>query len=183
MDATATLSLWKKTAWHIAAFVALCGGVYLAPPAAFLFAFALPLLLCPAFTQGRVWVAAGLSLAPALGYLLGGGDRVYGAVLALVPSLCLLVVYGKHRWHWDFISGVGGLVAVYLCGVLGIAAHLSGQLGGPLFARLSEVTVDAAAGSPYVGNILYRLTAMGFLDVPDSYRTAAMFQVGDLVWI
>ena len=183
MDATATLGLWKKTTWLSAAFVALCVGVYFAPPAAFFFAFALPMLLCPAFAQGRAWVAMGFSLAPALGYLLGGGDPVYGTVLALVPSLCLLITYGKRRWHWDFITGVGWLVAVFLGGALGIAARLSDQLGGPLFSSLSQTAVDAAAGSPYVGNILYRLTSMGFLDVPDSYRTAAMLQVGDLVWI
>ena len=74
MDATATLSLWKKFFWPALMFAALFLCSSAMPPTAILLALTLPLLAGPLYAHGDIWLALSLPLAPMIAYLAGGGD-------------------------------------------------------------------------------------------------------------
>ena len=183
MDATATLGTWKRILWQSLSFACLACCAYLLPPAAFLFACALPLVVCPVSEKGDLKFALSLPLAPAVGYLLAGHDTVFAVALVLLPYLSILNVFLRRHWHWSFSAGTAGFIAAYVLSALVIVLRLNEQLGAPVFTQLSEYAVSRVEQSPLAGSILYRLLSLGYLDVPDAYRSAAMFQVGDLIWI
>ena len=106
MDATASLGTWKRVLGHTLAFAALLGCAYFFPPLAFVLAFTLPLIVCPALVESDVWFALALPLAPAVGFLLGGGDAVLGVLLTMFPYLCLLAISVKQRWRMSFIGEI-----------------------------------------------------------------------------
>lgn len=181
MDATATLGTWKRYLWHTIAFGVLVGCVYLLPPLAFVVAFTLSLIVCPAFSDGDIWYALALPLAPAIGFFASGGDAYFSVLLTMFPYLCLLVVAAKQRWRMTFLMEILLCTGAFLLSALGMLIRLSELLGGPLFQSLSQYVVDWIQGSPLSGNILYQLTQFGFLTVPDAYRDTAAFQLGSFV--
>lgn len=183
MDATATLGTWKKYLWHTLSFAVLLGCSYLFPPLAFAVALLMPLSVCPALEQGDVWYALAMPLAPSAGWIISGGDPVFGLLLAMFPYLCLLVVSMKQRWRMGFLAEILACIGVFVLTALGMLFRLGEMLGGPLFSTLAEYVVHSIQGSMLSGNILYQLTQLGFLDVPEAYRQTAALQLGNLVWL
>lgn len=183
MDATVTLGTWKRYLWHMITFGVLLGCAYLLPPLAFVVAFTLSLIVCPAFSDGDTWYALALPVAPAIGFFISGGDAYFSVLLTMFPYLCLLVVAAKQRWHMTFLLEILLCTGAFLLSALGILMRLSELLGGPLFQSLSQYVVDSIRSSLLGGSILYQLTQFGLLTVPDAYQSTAGFQLGSFVWL
>ncbi|HNW85730.1 MAG TPA: hypothetical protein PLP25_02775 [Candidatus Limiplasma sp.] len=183
MDATASLGTWKRYLGHALAFAALLGCAYFFPPLAFVFAFTLPLAVCPMIVEGDVWFALALPVAPAAALILGGGDAVIGVLLMVFPYLCLLTVSVKQRWRLSFIGEILVCAGAFALSAMGMLLRLSELLGAPLFSGLAEYAVQTIQSSALSGNLLYRLTQLGFLTVPEAYSQTTGIQFGGMIWL
>ena len=181
MDATASLILWKKHLWQALAIGILFACAYLLPPLSLPVSLTLALIVCPAFIQGEVWFALGLPLAPMVAYLVTGGDILFALWIPLCPYLCLLTVSFAPRWRLSFSLEALLCVASYLIAALGMLARAGELLGGALIPQLADYATGKVQNSVMAGTILYKLTNIGFLTVPDAYRNAAGLQLGGMV--
>lgn len=181
MDATATLSLWKKFFWPALMFAALFLCSFAMPPTAILLALTLPLLAGPLYAHGDIWLALSLPLAPMIAYLAGGGDVVIAALLPVFAYLCLLIIFQNHRRRLPFGTQAIGFGLAFAVAATGMLARLAELLGGPLFPQLADSTVNMVQNSYLSGNILYRLAVSGFYPVPEAYRTTDAFQMA--IWL
>lgn len=183
MDAIATPGMWKRTLWQCLAFAALLLSAYLFVPLAPFIALTLPLIVCPAYEQGDEWFALLLPLAPALAFVLAGGDLVIGVLLLLCPYLCLLFAALGRRRRMPFHTSIALAAAAFLLSALGLLLRLTDLLGSPLFTQLSNTVITAIQQSSMSGSILYRLAQVGFLPIPDVYANSIAWQFGNLILI
>ncbi|MEA4999839.1 MAG: hypothetical protein VB087_10675 [Candidatus Limiplasma sp.] len=181
MDVTASPGILKRTLWQAFALLALLAGCYYVPPLALLLAFGLALVVCPAFVRGDAWFALALPLVPAAAFLAGGGDLYLGLMIPLCPYLCLLFIGMRHRRSTSFTGQTLLAVAAVLIAALAMILRLGRLLGSPVALGLAEYMTAQVQNSLASGSILYRLTTVGYLTVPESYRSVAGLQFGDFV--
>lgn len=181
MDATAAVGAWKKTAWQALALAALFALCYFWPLLAFGLMFLLPLAVCPAFSRGEFWFALGLPIVPLAACALAGFPLA-DALLTLLPSAMALAALQTARLsRADFTRITLLCIAAYLLAALAVLMRLRLQLGGELFSGMAAYAVSRVEGSVWSGNILYRLAAMGYLSIPESFRSVAGLPVGDYI--
>ncbi len=171
----------RKTVMQMLALAALAAALYFAHPLALPAGLLMPLASCNLHGRGETVLAFMLPVAPALAYLLGGGDHYLAVLLLLLPLFCLLAVVLARRVRFSFSGETGLCVAVYLAAGLLMLARVRMALGAPLFSGLADYAVRQINGSLMGGSILYRLASVGYLTVPQGLRTVAGLQLGDLV--
>jgi len=181
MYATAIQGTWKKPLFSGLALAALWGCAYLLGPLAPFLALALPLVVCPAFAQGRTWLAMALPFVPMSAYWAGGGELTLGLLILLCPGLCLLVQLLSRRYRLSLHAEAALFAAAFAAGALGMLARVSAMLGGTLFSQLAEAVIAYIKQSVSGGSILYKLVSVGYLTVPDAYANTTALQLGNLI--
>ncbi len=181
MDATAPPDTWKRSLWQALALLAFLAGGYYVPLLSLAAACLLPLIVCPAFVKGHVWFALALPLAPMAAFIASGGDLYIGLMLPLFAYLCLLTISFCHRRRVSFTLTILLCIGAMIAASLTLALRLGNLLGTPLSLGLADYITGQVDHSLLSGSILYRLTASGFLAVPEAYRNVAGIQFGNYI--
>lgn len=131
--------------------------------------FLLPLFVCPLVGTPKQWAAIPVAVAPALVALLGGQPALYSLSLLFSCGAPVAAAALLRPSKSATAEAYAYFLSAYAFGMVMVLLGLRSLFPGELAAGIASGAAGWVEASPDGNLTLYRLTAAGFLPLPDRY--------------